>query len=98
MGHDSGPMTACTTTAGGHHAFACLTHALEVEEWFSRLTPTVVPVVTSLSRMYTATALLPRRSSHGAHPNAKVAHHLTAPAMHVQCDCRYYFKCCQTEL
>ena len=23
---------ACTATAGGHHAFACLTRALEIEE------------------------------------------------------------------
>ena len=44
---------ACSATAGGHHAFACLTRALEIEEWLSRLTPKVVPVVTSLSRMYT---------------------------------------------
>ena len=44
---------ACSATAGGHHAFACLTRALEIEEWFSRLTSKVVPVVTSLSRMYT---------------------------------------------
>ena len=43
---------ACSATAGGHHAFACLTRALEVEVWFSRLMPKVVPVVTSLSRMY----------------------------------------------
>ena len=44
---------ACTATAGGHHAFPCLTRALEIEEWFSRLTPIVVSVVTSLSHMYT---------------------------------------------
>ena len=44
---------ACTATAGGHHAFACLTHALEIEEWFSRLMPKVVPLVIALSRMYT---------------------------------------------
>ena len=44
---------ACFATAGGHHAFACLTRALKIEEWFNRLTPKVVPVVTSLSRMYT---------------------------------------------
>ena len=43
---------ACTATAGGHHTFACLTRALEIEEWFSRLTHKVVPVVTLLSRMY----------------------------------------------
>ena len=39
---------ACSATVGGHHAFACLTRALEIEEWFSILTPKVVPVVTSL--------------------------------------------------
>ena len=44
---------ACSATAGGHHAFACLTCALEIEKWFSRLTSKVVPVVTSLSGMYT---------------------------------------------
>ena len=43
---------AFSATAGGHHAFACLTRALEIEEWFSRLMPKVVPVVTSFSRMY----------------------------------------------
>ena len=48
---------ACTATAGGHHAFACLTCALEIQEWFSRLTPKVVPVVTSLSHMYTGRIL-----------------------------------------
>ena len=26
---------SCTATADGHHAFACLTRALEIEEWFS---------------------------------------------------------------
>ena len=46
-------LIAFSATAGGHHAFACLTCALEIEEWFSRLTPEVVPVVTSLSHMYT---------------------------------------------
>ena len=44
---------ACTATAGGHHAFACLTRTLEIEEWFCRLMPKVIPVVTSLSHMYT---------------------------------------------
>ena len=44
---------AGAATAGGHHAFAYLTCALEIKEWFSRLTPKVVPVATSLSRMYT---------------------------------------------
>ena len=43
---------ACPATSGGHHAFTCLTHALEIEEWFSRLMPKVVPVVASLSHMY----------------------------------------------
>ena len=36
---------ACTATAGGHHAFACLTRAFEIEEWFSRLTPKVVALL-----------------------------------------------------
>ena len=44
---------ACSATAGVHHTFACLPRVLEIEEWFCRLTPKVVPVVTSLSRMYT---------------------------------------------
>ena len=39
---------ACCAIVGGHHAFACLIRVLEIEEWFSRLTPKVVPVVTSL--------------------------------------------------
>ena len=64
---------AFSATAGGHHAFTCLTRALEIEEWFSRLMSKVVPVVTSFSRMYiyrqnlgfSAMALLPQRSSHG---------------------------------
>ena len=36
---------ACTATAGGHHAIACITRAFEVEEWFSRLTPKVVTLL-----------------------------------------------------
>ena len=44
---------ACPATAGGHHAFTCPTYVLEIEEWFIRLTPKVLPVVTSLSHMYT---------------------------------------------
>ena len=39
---------AGAATAGGHHAFACLTCALESKEEYSRQTPKVVPVATSL--------------------------------------------------
>ena len=42
---------ACAATAGGHHAFACLTCALEIKEWFSRLTLKVVPVATLGDRL-----------------------------------------------
>ena len=76
-------------TAGGHHAFACLTRAFEIKEWFSRLIPKVVALL-HVSRQnlgFSALEVTPMAI------NTKAAYHLTAPGMHVQWRYRrYYFK------
>ena len=80
---------ACTATSGGHHAFACLTRAFEIEEWFSRLALKVVALL-HVSRQnlgFSALEVTPMAI------NTKAAYHLTAPGMHVQWGYRrYYFK------
>ena len=80
----------CTTTAGGHHALACLTHAFEIEEWFSRLTLEVVTLshVFRQNLNFSAWEVTPMVII----PMLKAAYHLTAPGMHVQWGCRYYFQ------
>ena len=79
----------CTTTAGGHHALACLTHAYEIEEWFGRLTLEVVALshVFRQNLDFSAWEVTPMVII----PILKAACQLTAPGMHVQWGCKVLF-------
>ena len=80
----------CTTTAGGHHALACLTHAFEIEKWFSRLTPEVVALshVFRQNLDFSAWEVTPMVII----PILKAAYHLTVPGMRVQWGVGIIFK------